>query len=330
MLHDIVPAVDRIDAVITWVDGADPAHAARRSAHMIKKPANENGTNPHRWACSNELLYCLSSIANHAPWIGRILIVTDSQCPDLSGVPDSISGRIEIIDHAVLFAGHEAALPTFNSMTIESMIWRIPGLSERLIYFNDDVFLAGPIAPSDVFAGMAPVLRGKWVDLSGLLRDPARRHDPVALNGFAQINAAALLGYDATRLFAGAHVVHPMRRSVLATLFQRYNGAFLANIGHKFRDIGQFLPQTLHNHACIAANDCVLQTVADHLHLRSGAVLDLPLADVRRYLKTALRPEIKFLCVNDLQQVEAAIPDTRRWIERAIAARPAYAAKSSV
>jgi hypothetical protein len=76
----------------------------------------------------------------------------------------------------------------------------------------------------------------------------------------------------------------------------------------------------LHNHACIAAGDAVLQTAQDHLHLRTGAVQDYPLQQVRAYLARALQPQFKFLCVNDLPQVEAAIPDTRDWIERAIAA----------
>ncbi len=320
MPQSFVPSSNRIDAVITWVDGADPDHAARRRAHIGDAPANANGTNPHRWACSDELAYCLRSIATNAPWIGRIWIITDGQSPQLERVPAPIRARISVIDHKLLFAGHEAVLPTFNSMTIESMIWRIPGLAERFVYFNDDVFLVGPIAPSDVFAGLQPVLRGKWVDLGALAADPARRLDPAALNQFAQINAAALLGFGAGRLFAGAHVVHPMRRSVLAALFDRYRPEFIANIAHRFRDISQFLPQTLHNHACILAGECVLETATDHLHLRTGAVIDLPLADVRRDLQRALHPAIKFLCVNDLPQLEAAIPETRAWIERAIAA----------
>lgn len=319
MPHVPLRQADGIDAVITWVDGADPAHIRRRQKHMRVAVSNRNGTNPHRWACSNELAYCLGSIANHAPWIGRIWIVTDQQRPDLAHVPRSIRDRITIVDHRLLFAGYEAVLPTFNSMTIESMIWRIADLSERFVYFNDDVFLAGPIAPSDVFSGQKPVLRGKWLDLSRLLLDPAWRDDPAALNGFAQINAAAMLGFGADRLFSGAHVVHPMRKSVMAALFERFNAAFMANIAHRFRDIGQFLPQTLHNHACLLAGDCVLSHAPDHLHLRSGAVHDLPLPDVRQYLLRALQADIKFLCVNDLPQVEAAIPDTRAWIERAIA-----------
>ena len=133
-----------------------------------------------------------------------------------------------------------------------------------------------------------------------------------------QVNAAILGGFGAERLFAGAHVVHPMRRSVFAQLWEAHRGAFVANIAHRFRDVGQFLPQGLHNHVCIAAADCVLATADDHLHVRTGAVLDYPLADVRAYLRRAVRPEVKFLCVNDLPQVEAMIPDTRFWIEQAI------------
>ena len=310
----------RIDAVITWVDGADPAHAAKRRRHQPDASSNANATNPHRWACSDELGYCLRSIGNHAPWIGRIWIVTDAQTPDLSRLPPDLVARIRIVDHLALFAGHEDALPTFNSLAIESLLWRIPGLADRFVYFNDDVFLTGPLAPGDVFNGAAPVLRGQWLDQRAIAADPASRADPARLNALTQINAAALAGFDAGHVFAGAHVVHPLRRSVLAGLYDRHRAAFVANIGQRFRCVSQFLPQALHNHACIAQGLAVLHDGDDHLHLRTGAVLDYPLLQVRAYLASALQPQFKFLCINDLPQVEAAIPDTRDWIERAIAA----------
>lgn len=319
MPQTLLPAMTRIDAVITWVDGAEPAHRARREAWLARAaPANENGTNPHRWACSDELRYCLMSIANNAPWIGRIWIVTDAQTPDLSGLPGALRAKIAIVDHHLLFAGHEAALPTFNSLAIESLLWRIPGLAEHFVYFNDDVFLTAALSPGDVFAGDRPVLRGKWVDHTLLLADYGARQDPARLNDITQINAAALLGFGAKRVFAAAHVVHPMRRSVFAALWAKHRSAFIANIGHRFRDIGQFQPQALHNHACLLAGACVVTTADDHLHLRTGAVTDYPLADVRAYLARATQPGMKFLCVNDLPQVEAAIPETRQWIEVAI------------
>ena len=310
----------RIDAVITWVDGDDPHHDAKRRHYQPQAPRNANAINPHRWACNDELGYCLRSIANHAPWIGRIWIITDAQRPDLSGLPRALVDRITIIDHLTVFAGHEDALPTFNSLAIETLLWRIPGLAEHFVYFNDDVFLTGPLAPGDLFSGDAPVLRGTWVDARAIAADPASLTDPALLHPLTQINAAALAGFGADRVFRAAHVVHPMRRSVMERLYDQHRAAFLANIGHRFRCVSQFLPQGLHNHACIAAGDAVLHGAADHLHLRTGAVHDYPLPHVRAFLARALQPQFKFLCVNDLPQVEAAIPDTRDWIERAIAA----------
>ena len=318
-MHSFTDAA-RIDAVITWVDGSDPLHVAKRQNYLPHAPRNANGTNPHRWACNDELRYCLRSIANHAPWIGRIWILTDAQTPDLSGLPRALADCITIVDHLTVFAGHEHVLPTFNSLAIETLLWRIPGLAERFVYFNDDVFLTGPLAHEDVFCGDAPVLRGGWVDQSAIAADPASADDPRLLNPLTEINAAVLAGFRPERLFRAAHVVHPLRRSVLERLYNTHRAAFLANIGHRFRCVSQFLPQALHNHACIAAGDAVLHTGEDHLHLRTGAVHDYPLPHVREYLARALQPQFKFLCVNDLPQVEAAIPDTRDWIERAIAA----------
>ena len=310
----------RIDAVITWVDGGDPLHHAKRQQYQTGSRHGTNATNPHRWACNDELSYCLRSIANHAPWIGRIWIVTDAQTPDLSRLPRTLTDRITIVDHLTVFAGHEDVLPTFNSLAIETLLWRIPGLAERFVYFNDDVFLTGPLSPGDLFCGAAPVLRGGWADYRGIAADPASRDDPALLHPLTQINAAALAGFGAERLFRAAHVVHPLRRSMMKRLYDDHRPAFLANIGHRFRCVSQFLPQGLHNHAWIAAGDAVLNTAKDHLHLRTGAVHDDPLTDVRALLARALQPQFKFLCVNDLPQVEAAIPDTRDWIERAIAA----------
>ena len=88
-----------IDAVITWVDGADPAHRRKRERHMTpgRVPLHANGINPHRWACADELGYCLRSIANNAPWINRIWIVTDAQSPDLSGVQFQVPRLARIV-----------------------------------------------------------------------------------------------------------------------------------------------------------------------------------------------------------------------------------------
>jgi Stealth protein CR2, conserved region 2/Stealth protein CR1, conserved region 1 len=309
-----------IDAVITWVDGEDPAHKAKRLHYLLPNSMHlhENGINPHRWACGDELSFCLRGIENNAPWIGTIYIVTDAQSSDLSHLSKSLRAKIKIIDHREIFAGYHHVLPTFNSLAIESMLWRIEGLSERFIYFNDDVFLTAPLQEKDVFDGLKPVLRGKWIDFSQLGSQPEHLADPRLLHDFMQFNAAALLGFAPQHVFASAHVVHPMRVSVFADLFAQYEDAFLANIAHKFRAVSQFQPQSLHNGACLRSGQFSFADRGDSLHVRSGLIEDNAIAFIQDLFGKAISPDIKFLCINDLPQIEALIPDVRDWIEAAI------------
>ncbi len=316
-----------VDAVITWVDGSDPAHKAKRDQHLAAATTrlHDNGTNPHRWVCSDELNYCVRSIVNHAPWVRHIWIVTDAQTPVLTGLPRTWAGKVSIVDHRTIFAGHEDALPTFNSLAIETMLWRIPGLAERFLYFNDDVFLTAPVTPADFFTAAGPVLRGRWVDHSPLAACPASRSQAELLNHYNQIHAAALIGYPAQHLFKSAHVVHPMLRSVMAELVAAYPAECAANARFRFRCSQQFLPQSLHNHACLATGKATILAVRDYVHVAVGAIGGAgsaggwPARDVLSHFRRAERHEIKLLCVNDLPEVERRYPGARGWIEAAIA-----------
>jgi hypothetical protein len=309
-----------VDAVITWVDGSDPAHKHKRDHYLLQAQTrlHDNGTNPHRWVCSDELNFCVRSIANHAPWVRRIWIVTDDQIPVLAPLPEDFAAKITIVDHRQIFAGYEDALPTFNSLSIETMLWRIPGLSEHFLYFNDDVFLTAPVTAADFFAQNGPVLRGKWVDHSALAGSDAGRDDASLLNYFNQINAANMIGYTADHVFESAHVVHPMHISVMADLFDTYPGECVRNASFRFRCTQQFLPQSLHNHACLASGNAAILDARDYLHVAVGELDQWSVGDVHAYLGTAERHEIKFLCVNDLPEVERNFPDARAWIQEAI------------
>ena len=318
-----------VDAVITWVDGADPALALNRDYHLAKAnalalagataPLHDNGTNPHRWLCSDELNYCVRSIANNAPWVRRIWIVTDNQTPEIMQLTPEIAAKISIIDHSEIFAGYEDVLPTFNSLSIETMLWRIEGLAEHFLYFNDDVFLTAPVSPSDFFATDGPVLRGKWTDHSDLAACGNRRDEASLLNHYNQISAAQMIGYTADHVFESAHVVHPMLRSMMAALFENFHDAFIRNASYRFRDTGQFLPQSLHNHACLADGSAAILDTRDYLHIAVGATDAWSAEEVSDYLRGSEWDAIKFLCVNDLPEVERSFPDARAWIEEAIA-----------
>ncbi len=151
------PAIDAvdfdIDVVYTWVDGSDPRLAAQRESYRNGSPAprriHARETSASRYTSHDELKYSLRSLEMYAPFVRNIFIVTDGQIP--SWLNTSMTG-IRVVDHKDIFADPEA-LPVFNSHAIGTQLHHIEGLSERYLYFNDDVFLGRPITAEHFFHG---------------------------------------------------------------------------------------------------------------------------------------------------------------------------------
>ena len=134
-----------IDLVYLWVDGNDPVWREKRN-RVYAGLGNEPHNSEARWRDNDELKYSLRSVEKYAPWINRIFIVTDNQCPEWL---DTTNTKIQIIDHSQIFPAN--ALPIFNSQAIESVIYKIPGLSEHFILGNDDTLFSAPVSPQDFF-----------------------------------------------------------------------------------------------------------------------------------------------------------------------------------
>ena len=58
--------------------------------------------------------------------------------------------RLTIVTHEEIFA-NKKQLPTFSSPAIEANLYRIPGLSDKFLYLNDDVFLGQEVWPADFY-----------------------------------------------------------------------------------------------------------------------------------------------------------------------------------
>ena len=309
-----------IDAVITWVDGNSSKQILKRQKYLSNaiNPLHENAVNPHRWMCNNEILYCLQSIYNFAPWIKKIWIVVDDEVPDVSSLSPEIQQKITYVYHREIFRELSDNLPTFNSLSIESLLWRIDGLSEKFVYFNDDVFLTAPLQPTDLFQGKLTVLRGKWVDYSSIVGDEKCKQDPALFNHYMHINAAEVLDFRANNIFEAAHVAHPFKRSKMCELFSSYKTLFLGNTTYRFRDLNQFLPQALYNHACIQDKTAIFNKTQDHLHIYSGQEKDSSYEEIKNLLTEISDNHIKFLCINDLPKLETLVPDLRNWITKIV------------
>jgi len=106
--------------------------------------------NSQRYREIGALRYSLRSISKYAPWIKNIWIITDSQIPDFFDLYKEYT-NIKFIFHESFYR-NRSHLPTFNSQSIESNFYNLPEeVSNCFLYFNDDVFLKGPVEPTDFF-----------------------------------------------------------------------------------------------------------------------------------------------------------------------------------
>ena len=146
--ESILNVLEPIDLVYTWVNGADEVWQARRreTEAEIDGELPPTANDPARYISHDELRYSLRSVEAYLPWINHIYIVTAGQRPDWLNEDHPL---ISVVDHETIFEDRDA-LPTFNSHAIESQLHRIPKLSERFLYVNDDVFF-GRLLGKQVF-----------------------------------------------------------------------------------------------------------------------------------------------------------------------------------
>ncbi len=144
--------MQKIDIVYLWVDGSDQKWAAQKNKWMQKilgkkqnnvADAKASATNA-RWRDNGEFRYSLRSVAECAPWVNHIYIITGfGQVPSWLNTHHP---KITIVPHEDIIPAD--ALPTFNSTTIEMCIPNIKNLSEHFLIMNDDVFFNRPIMPN--------------------------------------------------------------------------------------------------------------------------------------------------------------------------------------
>lgn len=294
-----------IDAVITWVDGDDPTHAEKRRAYMtgsIKSPASEVAA--ARWRDSDEISICVRSIELYAPWVRKIWIVTDNQEPQLSTASEEFKKRINIIDHSEIFQEYKSLLPVFNSPAIEALLFRIPGLSERFIYFNDDMFLMRSVTPSDFFTETGGlVLRGKLVT-------DAHKEFP---NGLAphrehQLNGARLVQKEGSHLFFPAHFTYSFRRSSSENLFNEFRDVFEKNIEFRFRDSTQFSMASLCANYAIVNDDYAINPRKDFFQVTAGVCNNGSIRQVNKSFRRLMKRNVKLGCINDADALNRRFP----------------------
>lgn len=222
-----------VDVVYTWVDGQDARWDASRKLHALKELAdlgyddNHEAARSARFLSRDEIFYSISAVKKYMPWVRNIFVVTDEQINIrvAEHFPD-----VKFVDHKQIFPD-PAVLPVFNSHAIEACLHRIPGLSEKFIYFNDDVIATKPMVVGQFFqANGSPRFfpSNRKINYGENSEIP---HLQASSNNRALIRRDFGLEITQTML----HTPHPHLKSALAELELRYAEDFGTTRASKFR-----------------------------------------------------------------------------------------------
>jgi hypothetical protein len=138
-----------IDLLITYVNSSDSSWI--RDFVQATKTHNPN---PVRFRSWGTLKYLLRGVERYMPFIRNVVLIVAKP----SQVPTWINKEnVRIVYHEEFIP--QKLLPTFNSCTIESFFWNIKGLSDKIIYINDDMFPIKRMDRSAFFTGDSPNIK---------------------------------------------------------------------------------------------------------------------------------------------------------------------------
>ncbi len=317
-----------VDVVYLWVDGNDDLWRSKRNAASNRSSPQDKhdlalyGDVEGRYRDNEELRFSLRALVQFFPNHGHVYIVTDHQVPAWL----ALSERVSIIDHRELIP--HADLPTFDSSHIESYIHRIPGLSERFFYFNDDVFFGAPVDLADWFSPTGIFVT--WSDDPLVSNEPLRR-DATSLENASRLSEQWLRtqgGADMDPAYVHtfrtfAHAPRPLRKSLLLQLEQRASELFERVRSTVFRSWD--CPTIVSDFVLRWALAHGIAQVRDYRH----AYVSIGDSDAGEQLSRLARNfgELDFFCVNDTADNAHADDPRLAHVQRALQAMLPKASK---
>lgn len=144
---------NKIDIVITWVDGNDPEWKKQKNYYKSKLFSKEvaEADDGKRFRDWDNIQYIFRGIEKFMPWVNKVHLVT---CGHLPKWINKDCPKLNIVKHSDYIP--DKYLPTFNSNCIELYMNRIEGLADNFIIFNDDMFVVKPTKPEDFFVNNIP------------------------------------------------------------------------------------------------------------------------------------------------------------------------------
>ena len=298
--------MQNLDIVIAWVDGNDVELKRKRHKYLTGEAASD-AVSDTRFASNDEIYYNIASILKYVPFCRRIHIVTDNQQPEFlhEFVAQGLckADKIRVVDHREIFAGHEQYLPTFNTRSIESMLWNIQGLSDYFIYLNDDFFFNTQAQVEDFLETNKIVTYGHWKSCFSYktklkYRKFLNRHfnKPIQPGHvIGQMLGADILGFK--DFFEIHHYPHCVDRKILSEYLLSHPDLLETQIKYKFRSVEQLNPISLMNHLKIKKDEAVLKPDLDLAYLKNAE-------SIESFIQALNQENIKYGCIQSLDQLD--------------------------
>ncbi len=169
-----------IDIVVMWVDGSDPDWLAEKSRFDKLGRSDSNGA-----FCFRDyglMKYWFRAVETYIPWFRKIHFVTWGHLPAFL---DTSHPKLNIVYHRDFMP--EGTLPCFNSSALEMNLFRINGLSEHFIYFNDDMFVLRPLDQTDFFTEKG-IPCCQFAEMPAIHKGPHGAWKMLYVNGMSIIN----------------------------------------------------------------------------------------------------------------------------------------------
>ena len=231
----------KIDIVYLWVDDNDKKWRTEKEKWLgkLEKPQVlcRDSVATERFRDNGELMYSLRSVAECAPWVNHIYIVTGfNQIPKWLNTKNK---KITIVPDSDILPSD--ALPTFNSVAIEMCLTKIPGLSEHFLLMNDDMFFNKKLAPSYFFDFMGRA-KYRYSTAHKMSTEAIKKSNAYTQTIFMAQTAISKLFHKNMFKYAPSHGIDPYIKSSMRECLNEpaLRNKFEKQIRNKFRTNNEF------------------------------------------------------------------------------------------
>jgi hypothetical protein len=222
-----------IDAIVAWVDTADPAfQRARERARGGAVQCDVDMSSGRENALGElELNLCIRLALRNMPWLRRVYVLTGH-----GQRPRSLDGcfRSLVDTRRVVHVTQESigAAGLFNSVGVEAHIHHIPGLAEHFLYMNDDMYVTRPVHAGALFASDGrPIARGCVLRRALAVDQYMRSFQELQKAMGRTMGARGQLGFVLPQ-----HVIVPLSKNLLQTARAKFPREFRAAAKAAHRD----------------------------------------------------------------------------------------------